>query len=195
MLNNLSMASFVLNGPGGSQISGFGADFRTNAVPGVYTISWQPITDFTAPLAQTNTLATNATVVFHGTYTYPDANGNGISDLWEQRYFGTVAASHPAGQDSDGDGATDLQEFLAGTDPTNPDSALKLSGPHIQANRTVQFEWPGALGREYQLETSNDLILWKSVADPQRGIGETQRATLSALDPRLTYYFRVRVKP
>jgi hypothetical protein len=192
--NNLSMASFVLQGPGGLQIAGFGLDFRTNAPPGIYTATWQAVPYYIAPAPQTNTLATNALLVFQGAYTFPDANANGISDLWEQHFFGPVAV-HPPGTDSDGDGATDLQEFLAGTDPTNPASALRLSEPQLQTNRTVRFEWPSASGRVYQLQVSNDLALWQTVADAQRGTGETLSVTLSALDPRLTYYFRVRVTP
>jgi alpha-tubulin suppressor-like RCC1 family protein len=46
-----------------------------------------------------------------------DTNHNGMDDRWEMEYFGNLGA--PAGSDSDGDGISDLQEFLRGTDPTD----------------------------------------------------------------------------
>lgn len=44
-----------------------------------------------------------------------DVDGDGLPDTWEERYFG--AAGTTPGADFDGDGATNLAEFLGGTDP------------------------------------------------------------------------------
>jgi len=46
-----------------------------------------------------------------------DVNGNGIPDWWEQRYGLAGTGSAIADGDPDGDGKTNLQEWLAGTDP------------------------------------------------------------------------------
>jgi hypothetical protein len=46
-----------------------------------------------------------------------DANANGIPDWWEQRYGLTGTGSAIANADPDGDGKTNLQEWLAGTNP------------------------------------------------------------------------------
>jgi hypothetical protein len=49
-----------------------------------------------------------------------DTNGNGILDDWETRYFGGLGIDPNA--DPDGDGASNLREFLEGTNPTLADA-------------------------------------------------------------------------
>jgi regulation of enolase protein 1 (concanavalin A-like superfamily) len=46
-----------------------------------------------------------------------DVDGNGLPDLWEQRYFGTTGNNPQA--DYDGDGLSNLVEYQQGSDPTN----------------------------------------------------------------------------
>jgi len=53
---------------------------------------------------------------------YIDSNGNGLPDSWELAYFGNL--NQTATGDPDGDGVSNLQEFLDGTNPTNAASAL-----------------------------------------------------------------------
>ncbi len=53
---------------------------------------------------------------------YLDSNGNGLPDSWELEYFGNL--NQTAQGDYDGDGVSNLQEFLDGTNPTNAASAL-----------------------------------------------------------------------
>jgi hypothetical protein len=53
---------------------------------------------------------------------YPDTDdgfGDGLNDGWEIHYFGSIAAGI-ASADPDGDLFPNLDEFTAGTDPTNP---------------------------------------------------------------------------
>ncbi len=49
-----------------------------------------------------------------------DTDGNGLPDSWEIAYFGATGQDPNA--DPDGDGVSNLQEYLDGTDPTNPAS-------------------------------------------------------------------------
>lgn len=51
-----------------------------------------------------------------------DTDADGMGDSWEQTYFGSLA-EYPTG-DADGDGVSNLTEFLDGTDPTNSASAI-----------------------------------------------------------------------
>jgi PKD repeat protein/endonuclease/exonuclease/phosphatase family metal-dependent hydrolase len=59
---------------------------------------------------------------------------------WQIQYFGsTTNPAAAASADPDGDGQNNLAEFLAGTDPTNGASALRITsitaqGPNIQVN-------------------------------------------------------------
>jgi Divergent InlB B-repeat domain len=62
---------------------------------------------------------------------WTDSNGNGIPDWWELYYFGNL--NQPALGDYDGDGVDNLDEYLEGTDPTNPksfDPRLNIEAPH-----------------------------------------------------------------
>lgn len=91
---------------------------RTDAAGEVQAAYQQPATPGTvstitvrAGVAQaTLTSMTPAAVVL-------DADGNGLPDTWEQQYFGGTGTNPAA--DLDGDGRTHLEEFQAGTDPTD----------------------------------------------------------------------------
>jgi len=57
-----------------------------------------------------------------------DSNGDGIPDGWCQRYGLNPIAPNLANEDPDNDGQSNWQEYLAGTDPTNPASFFHLFG-------------------------------------------------------------------
>jgi uncharacterized protein (DUF1800 family) len=78
-----------------------------------------------------------------------DLNGNGMSDVWEQIY--NAVALDP-NLDSDGDGFSNLQESIAGTDPFNANSYPKIPPPaYSGSNFSVTL--PSALGKQYQLQS------------------------------------------
>ena len=56
--------------------------------------------------------------------TVADTDGNGLPDSWEQLYFGHLGVNPSA--DADGDGLTNLQEYQAGTSPTDAGNALRI---------------------------------------------------------------------
>jgi uncharacterized delta-60 repeat protein len=63
---------------------------------------------------------------------YLDTDGLGMPDWWQIQYFGAIGVDPNA--DSDGDGVSNLQEYLDGTDPTNANShdfTLYVTGPII----------------------------------------------------------------
>ena len=68
------------------------------------------------------------------------ALNDGIPAAWREQYFGAGYLTDPRvafDADPDGDGATNWQEYVAGTDPTNPQSVLKAT---IKAVPLISWE-------------------------------------------------------
>jgi len=78
-----------------------------------------------------------------------DSDGDGMDDDWEIAYFGNL--SRDGSGDFDGDGQTDLQEFRAGTDPTNNGSVLRAITVTQLSGRATLF-WNAVAGRSYRVE-------------------------------------------
>jgi hypothetical protein len=196
--NNLAQATFSVRGPTNfTPVVGTGRWFNvSNAVPGDYVVRWSPVDHHLTPPAVTNRLGTNALVI-GGAYTFPDANANGISDLWEGSFFGRVLSGAEASMDADpdGDGFSNAREFQAGTDPRDPESVLRLDLPAGGVNAPIRVSWPSRARLEYLLEISDDLRRWNATGDPRIGTGGMLTNTLPALLGQGGYYFRVRVQP
>jgi len=67
-----------------------------------------------------------------------DTNGNGLADSWEADYFGEGAIVDP-NADPDLDGMSNLQESIAGTDPLDGNSYLKLDSLAVGPGATLNF--------------------------------------------------------
>lgn len=100
------------------------------------------------------------------TLTPLDINSNGVADVWEALHFGTNSATTA---DSDGDGLSDIEEYFAGTDPTNATSSFSFQ-PNAapQSNGVMSVCWPVTVGRTYAVERTYDLIRtnWAAVFGP-----------------------------
>jgi hypothetical protein len=68
-----------------------------------------------------------------------DTDGNGLPDWYEALLSSGTNNPTQADFDSDGDGMTNLQEFLAGTDPQDPLSYLKVNISALTGNASIWF--------------------------------------------------------
>ena len=85
-----------------------------------------------------------------------DYNKDGLPDDWQRSYFGNNNNLWPiALEDSDGDGVSNKNEFLAGTDPTDRVSTLKINVTNLY--RGQRLSWKSELGSVYQLERTGRL--------------------------------------
>ncbi len=80
----------------------------------------------------------------------PDADGNGLPNTWEAAY----GLSDPDG-DADSDGQSNLQEYLANTNPTNAPSALQVAAWSRLTNGYVSLTWPSIGGTRYRVQFRN----------------------------------------
>ena len=102
-----------------------------------------------------------------------DSDGDGMDDDWEVTYFGNL--SRDGTGDFDHDGQTDLQEFLAGTDPTNAGSALSVISITAINSGIVTILWHSVPGRTYRVQYKDDLDAspWNDLSGAVTATGST----------------------
>lgn len=86
-----------------------------------------------------------------------DTDGNGLPDWWELQYFGQLTGTSPTA-DPDHDGQNNLAEFLAGTDPTDSNSVLRLAVQPLSSAPQFALQWPSFENRYYTLIRSTNLL-------------------------------------
>src|SRR5258708_3748384 len=103
----------------------------------------------------------------------PGTNGNGLPDEWVIRYFGSLNAPHSGpNDDPDGDGATNLQEYVAGTNPLDPADVFKITSVQI-LGADVGINFATVAAHRYRVERTADLAggSWAGGADNLAGTG------------------------
>jgi hypothetical protein len=85
-----------------------------------------------------------------------DFDGDGMADSWELAYLASTTTSDGSA-DSDNDHFSDLNEYLAGTIPTNPESALLFTDLSFQTNSQFILEWLSASNKSYSILSSTNL--------------------------------------
>jgi hypothetical protein len=192
IFKNLGSGSFSLSGPISQSGSGLLSTI-TDAPPGQYVVQFGDVAFYFTPPPQTNTLLGSNTLTFTGTYTFPDVNSNGMSDLYEQYYFGSVSSNRTRFTDTDGDGMSDYAEFIAGTNPTNAASNLRFLD-FFQTNHAMTFQWSAVPGRIYQLQTSTNLLEWTPVSLWMQASNSPMTHTWTNLN-KASRSFRIEVRP
>jgi hypothetical protein len=118
---------------------------------------------------------------------------------WAQAWFGTNNSNAAlAGEtaDPDGDGASNLAEFVAGTDPLDARSCFKVSGLGVtNAPASVSVTLAGAAGRAYVLERSQSLAsgAWNGVASNSTLPAAGQVQLQDSQPPSDQSFYRVKV--
>jgi subtilisin-like proprotein convertase family protein len=127
-----------------------------------------------------------------------DSDNDQLNDDWEMEWFHSLYAESGGG-DADSDHFLNVDELLAGTDPTNEQSCLKMSmPPALGGAGGIVVRWQSVTGRMYTLSRSTNLVLPVSFSVVQTNIagqaGNTVRtdATATARGP---YLYRVETKP
>jgi hypothetical protein len=124
-----------------------------------------------------------------GTTWGEDLNGDGLPDDWQARYWGPKDYKWPAGKiDTDGDGMSNYQEFLVGTDPTDPNSVLRPYRTKITvASEGTRLHWNTQPGFIYQVQSSTDCRQWQNWGAP-RFAAEAEDSVLLQIGGETVYY-------
>ena len=109
----------------------------------------------------------------------PDVDQDGMPDPIEATFFGNL--DQPGDADFDGDGRDNAQEIEDGTDPTAKDSSVKVISIDVSVDR-LSVEFKTLVGRNYQLETSVDLMNW--VVDTEAKFEDEEDAIAKFLTSR-----------
>jgi hypothetical protein len=121
-----------------------------------------------------------------------DLNGDGLPDAWQIQYFGSASAPDAApGADPDDDGLNNMQEYLAGSNPSVPASGPVLVLTVAIDGSTIQFT--ALAGKAYTLWYCDDLSVgaWTQLTAIA---SQTQTGTVSVKDPAMglkTRFYRL----
>lgn len=113
--------------------------------------------------------------------TQADTDGDGVPDAWENAYGLAAADPGDRADDADGDGLSNWEEYVAGTDPTNALSFLRIERV-TNAPLATRIEFLLISNRTYSVEFTDDLSAgeWFKLADvPAR----TNTGPASVRDP------------
>lgn len=121
-----------------------------------------------------------------------DSNTNGLPDWWETTYYSGLTNLVTRG-DSDGDGACDEDEFIAGTNPRDTNSCFRAVGL-TRSNATVTVQFPAEVGHYYDLKSCTNLLnqSWTTRVARIQGMGGNTNLSLSA--PGSNGFYRLDVR-
>lgn len=125
----------------------------------------------------------------------PDTDGDQMDDDWEMVFFRTLFRNGL--RDLDGDGATDLAEFRAGTDPTDQGSIFRVFTITSLNGANTRLVWSAFPGRSYRAQYKDGIgdSAWIDLPKVITPIGTTASTTDESPGPHTQRFYRVMVLP
>lgn len=119
-----------------------------------------------------------------------DVDADGVPDAFEWLHYGSL--TNAAGSDTDGDGYTLWQEYVAGTQPTNAASFFRAVAISNAPPATVFVVAPTETGRFYRLESAESPTgAWSGVAGQTNVPGTGSAHAFPASGTATAQHYRV----
>lgn len=188
----------------------------TNGASFTVLTSGTPLTGAFANVASGGTLTTidghaRFTVLYAGSTALRltnleilDADTDGLPNWWEDLYGLNKNSAADAGLDPDGDRASNLNEFRAGTAPNNAASVFRINTLNREAGN-VRITWNTVAGRSYRLQTNvltdngslttNFANLSPLISAPGPGESVTNFLHTGGATNSPSRYYRIRLEP
>lgn len=145
---NIGWIHFTNGHAGGGSFDGPRVDLRTGKLSGFVwsaNCGWISLSDAFA-FVQTDSIPGGN-----------DTDGDGLPDAWELTYANNLSTLNGSG-DNDSDGFSDSQEYLADTNPTDPNSLLRITAFAASAQATTgTITWTSRPTRQYHVQKRDDL--------------------------------------
>lgn len=124
--------------------------------------------------------------------TWGFTRNDGLPFDWLIKYYGNDSTKWPSAfADTDGDNATTLEEFLAGTDPNDPNSSLRLQ--LLPTSQGWRLSWITQPGFIYQVQFSADVNSWIDLGSPRFAAGILDSVPVDG-SKSIAYYRIIRVR-
>jgi len=118
-----------------------------------------------------------------------DSDNDGLDDSWEATCFGNLARDGSG--EFDNDSMNDLEQFKAGTNPTNNNSIFRvITLSRATAHNAITVVWNSTPGKAYQVQFKDNLSTenWSALEEPVTATGTTSRLDDRSGDGRLRFY-------
>jgi len=133
-----------------------------------------------------------------------DTDNDGMPDWWEDKFGFNKFDAADATLDGDGDGASNLNELLAGTNPNDAASVFRIVTFQPEAG-SLRITWSTVGGKSYILQTNvpdadgrftgNFADFSPLIAVPGTGEATTNFVDADAITGAVERYYRVRLGP
>lgn len=125
----------------------------------------------------------------------PDRDDDGLPDEWEISFELDPDNPADAFADSDGDGHSNMQEFLAGTIPRDAASVFRVLHVEIQDN-SIAIEFSTVPEKRYTIQTASAVpsAVWINLIGDIEGTGEPVTVSVPAAPRGSIQFLRVQVQ-
>jgi hypothetical protein len=188
----------------------FSFEWRRGSLPIWTNISNEPVSFFTLDNVHTNQAGIYRVVIRNAANLQPgvpsniatlsllpDVDGDGLPDEWESAHGLDPINANDASLDLDGDGVSNLAEFIAGTDVENADSVLRIDCMEKRDATGWHLQFTAVSNRTYSVQQSDwgSNPVWRQLVDVvaaptnrtvevNRSIADGQGAVLRIVTPQ-----------